>query len=273
LILIVGCILMAISLNLFFNPHAIAAGGITGLGVVLNSLFGVELWIVNLLLNVPLFIFAYKILSKKDCFKTVLGIIFLTIALKLTANMATLDITNDMYLAIISGSILMGVGQGLIFRINGSTGGTDLMALLLNKYFPTFSIPVLMGIVDCVVVVLSGIVNRQVEIALYSTVALYILVKVSDLLIEGFNYSKSFTIISDLSKDISKKIMEDLDRGATILKGEGAYTGENKNVLLVVVEKKEVVELKKLVKNVDPDAFIIITDIHEALGNGFKKIE
>lgn len=205
LILIVGCILMAISLNLFFNPHAIAAGGITGLGVVLNSLFGVELWIVNLLLNVPLFIFAYKILSKKDCFKTVLGIIFLTIALKLTANMATLDITNDMYLAIISGSILMGVGQGLIFRINGSTGGTDLMALLLNKYFPTFSIPVLMGIVDCVVVVLSGIVNRQVEIALYSTVALYILVKVSDLLIEGFNYSKSFTIISDLSKDISKK--------------------------------------------------------------------
>ncbi len=119
--------------------------------------------------------------------------------------MATLDITNDMYLAIISGSILMGVGQGLIFRINGSTGGTDLMALLLNKYFPTFSIPVLMGIVDCVVVVLSGIVNRQVEIALYSTVALYILVKVSDLLIEGFNYSKSFTIISDLSKDISKK--------------------------------------------------------------------
>ena len=196
-----------------------------------------------------------------------------TIALKLTANMATLDITNDMYLAIISGSILMGVGQGLIFRINGSTGGTDLMALLLNKYFPTFSIPVLMGIVDCVVVVLSGIVNRQVEIALYSTVALYILVKVSDLLIEGFNYSKSFTIISDLSKDISKKIMEDLDRGATILKGEGAYTGENKNVLLVVVEKKEVVELKKLVKNVDPNAFIIITDIHEALGNGFKKIE
>ncbi|NJA29098.1 YitT family protein, partial [Clostridioides difficile] len=126
---------------------------------------------------------------------------------------------------------------------------------------------------DCVVVVLSGIVNRQVEIALYSTVALYILVKVSDLLIEGFNYSKSFTIISDLSKDISKKIMEDLDRGATILKGEGAYTGENKNVLLVVVEKKEVVELKKLVKNVDPNAFIIITDIHEALGNGFKKIE
>ena len=271
-ILIIGCIMMAISLNLFFNPYGIASGGITGLAVVLNMLFGIPLWIVNLVLNVPLFIAAYKILSKRDCIKTVLGIILLTVALKVTESMSSIFITEDIYLIIILGSILMGIGQGLILRISGSTGGTDLMALLINKVFPTLSIPILLGIIDCAVIVMSGFATGQIEIALYSSVSLYIIIKVSDLMIEGFNYSKSFMIISDHSKEITDKIMEELDRGATFLKGEGAYTGADKNVILVVVEKKEVVALKRLVREVDPKAFIIITDIHEALGNGFKPV-
>ena len=264
--------MMAISLNLFFNPYGIASGGITGLAVVLNMLFGIPLWIVNLVLNVPLFIAAYKILSKRDCIKTVLGIILLTVALKVTESMSSIFITEDIYLIIILGSILMGIGQGLILRISGSTGGTDLMALLINKVFPTLSIPILLGIIDCAVIVMSGFATGQIEIALYSSVSLYIIIKVSDLMIEGFNYSKSFMIISDHSKEITDKIMEELDRGATFLKGEGAYTGADKNVILVVVEKKEVVALKRLVREVDPKAFIIITDIHEALGNGFKPV-
>ena len=130
-----------------------------------------------------------------------------------------------------------------------------------------------MGAVDSIVVALSGIVTGKIEIALYSTLALYIIVKMSDLMIEGFDYSKSFMIISDKYKEINKIIMEDLERGATILNGEGAYTGSNKKVILVVVAKKEVVKLKKLVKEVDPNSFVIITDIHEAVGNGFKLSE
>ncbi|WP_024622539.1 YitT family protein [Metaclostridioides mangenotii] len=270
LILVVGCFLMAASLNLFFNPHSIAPGGLTGLAVVINTISPIPLWVVNLVLNIPLFVLAYKILNRKDCIKTVLGILLLTLALKLTDNLAMLDVTNDIILAIISGSILMGFGHGLIFRINGTTGGTDLIGLLLNKYIPSLSVPVLMGVVDSVVVALSGIVTGKIEIALYSTLALYIIVKMSDLMIEGFDYSKSFMIISDKYKDINQIIMEDLERGATILNGEGAYTGSDKKVILVVVAKKEVVKLKKLVKEIDPNSFIIITDIHEAVGNGFK---
>ncbi|MBU5306230.1 YitT family protein [Clostridioides mangenotii] len=270
LILIVGCFLMAASLNLFFNPHSIAPGGLTGLAVVINTVSPIPLWVVNLVLNVPLFVLAFKILSRKDCVKTILGILLLTIALKVTENLSMIDVTNDIILAIVSGSILMGFGHGLIFRINGTTGGTDLIGLLLNKYIPSLSVPVLMGAVDCIVVALSGIVTGKIEIALYSTLALYIIVKMSDLMIEGFDYSKSFMIISDKYKDINKIIMEDLERGATILNGEGAYTGSDKKVILVVVAKKEVVKLKKLVKEVDPNSFIIITDIHEAVGNGFK---
>ncbi|WP_304340200.1 YitT family protein [Metaclostridioides mangenotii] len=270
LILVVGCFLMAASLNLFFNPHSIAPGGLTGLAVVINTISPIPLWVVNLVLNIPLFVLAYKILNRKDCIKTVLGILLLTLALKLTDNLAMIDVTNDIILAIISGSILMGFGHGLIFRINGTTGGTDLIGLLLNKYIPSLSVPVLMGVVDSVVVALSGIVTGKIEIALYSTLALYIIVKMSDLMIEGFDYSKSFMIISDKYKDINQIIMEDLERGATILNGEGAYTGSDKKVILVVVAKKEVVKLKKLVKEIDPNSFIIITDIHEAVGNGFK---
>lgn len=273
LILMLGCILMSISLNLFFDPHSIAPGGLTGFAIVVNTLIHVPLWVINLVLNVPIFLFAYKILTKKDCIKTILGIVFLTLALKLTENLAILNVTEDVFLAIIVGAILMGLGLGLIFRINGTTGGTDLIGLLLNSYFPSVSVPILMGIVDCIVVTLSGIVNKEIEIGLYSAISLYIIVKVSDLVIQGLDYSKSFTIISDKSDEIKLEIMEELDRGATILKGEGAYTGNDKKILLVVVMKKEVVKLKKLVKEIDPDAFIIISDVHEALGNGFKVID
>lgn len=273
LILMLGCILMSISLNLFFDPHSIAPGGLTGFAIVVNTLIHVPLWVINLVLNVPIFLSAYKILTKKDCIKTILGIVFLTLALKLTENLAILNVTEDVFLAIIVGAILMGLGLGLIFRINGTTGGTDLIGLLLNSYFPSVSVPILMGIVDCIVVTLSGIVNKEIEIGLYSAISLYIIVKVSDLVIQGLDYSKSFTIISDKSDEIKLEIMEELDRGATILKGEGAYTGNDKKILLVVVMKKEVVKLKKLVKEIDPDAFVIISDVHEALGNGFKVID
>lgn len=268
--MILGCFLMAISLNMFFDPHSIAPGGLTGLAIVINTIISIPLWIINLVFNIPLFIWAYKILSKKDCLKTIVGIIFLTLFLNITAPLSSLNATNDPLLATIAGSIVMGISLGLIFRVNGSTGGTDLIGLLTNKYIPTLSIPILMGIADFIVVSLSGIVSKEIEIALYSALSLYITVKVSDILIEGFNFSKSFTIISNKSSEIIQAIIDDLDRSATLLSGKGAYLKEDTDVILVVVSKKEVVTLKHLVKNIDPNAFIIITDIHEALGNGFK---
>lgn len=261
---------MALSLNMFFEPHSIAPGGLTGLAIVINAIVSVPLWLINLVFNIPLFIWAYKILSKKDCLKTIVGIAFLTFFLNITTPLASLNATNDPLLATIAGSIVMGISLGLIFRVNGSTGGTDLIGLLANKYIPSLSIPILMGIADFIVVSLSGIVSKEIEIALYSALSLYITVKVSDFIIEGFNFSKSFTIISDKSSEIIQSIIDDLDRSATLLTGRGAYLKEDKDVILVVVSKKEVVTLKHLIKSIDPGAFIIITDVHEAVGNGFK---
>ena len=272
IILLVGCLLMSISINMFLNPHNIAPGGLTGVSIIINSLTGLPIWLINISFDIPLFILAFKILSKKDAFKTFLGIIFLTSSLKITENLAYLDVTDDVLLATISGAIILGISLGLIFRINGSTGGTDLIGILANKFFPSISVPMLMGFADGTIVLLSGIVSKNIEIALYSAIALYIIVKVSDIMVEGINTSSSFTIISDKYREIGMEITEELGRGATILKGSGFYTNKEKNVLLVVVSKKQVITLKKLVKNIDPYAFIIITDIFEALGEGFKEI-
>lgn len=271
-VLLIGCFLMSISINMFFDPHDIAPGGLTGLSILASTLTGIPIWLLNISVDIPLFLFAYRILSKKDSLKTVLGIIFLTTSLKITESFSNIHITDDVLLSAISGAIIMGISLGLIFRINGSTGGTDLIGLLANKFMPNLSVPMLMGCADAIVVILSGIVSKNIEIALYSAIALYIIVKVSDIMVEGINTSTSFTIISDKYKEIGQVITDELERGATILKGEGFYTNKEKNVLLVVVSKKEVVTLKKLVKSIDENAFIIITDIFEALGEGFKPI-
>lgn len=272
LILIIGCILMSVSINMFFDPHKIAPGGLTGVSILVSGLTGIPIWLINISVDIPLFIFASRILSKKDALKTVLGIAFLTLSLNLTQNLAFIHVTDDVLLSSICGSIIMGVSLGLIFRINGSTGGTDLIGVLANKFIPNISIPILMGTADAIIVILSGIVSKNIEIALYSAISLYIIVKVSDIIVEGINTSTSFTIISDKYKEIGIAITDELERGATILKGEGFYTGNEKNVLLVVVSKKEVVTVKKLVKSIDNNAFIIVTDIFEALGEGFKSI-
>lgn len=271
--MLVGCSLMSVSLNMFFEPHSIAPGGLTGLAIVINKVIPIQLWVINLIFNIPLFLLAYKILNKKDCIKTILGIIFLTIGLKFTIGLSRIEATSDPILASICGSILMGISLAFIFRINGSTGGTDLIGLLANKFLPNLSVAILMGIADLIVVILSGITTGQIEISLYSALSLYIIVKVTDLFIDGFNYAKSFTIISDKSEEISVSIIDELERGATLLRGFGAYTGNDKNIILVVVSRKQVITLKKLVKSIDPHAFIIISDIHEALGDGFKKID
>ena len=271
-LLIIGCFLLALSFVLFFDPHSIAPGGLTGLAIIINHLIGIPLWLVNLLFNIPLFIIAYKVLTKRECLKTLLGIVFFTLFLKLCENFASLQITNDVLLATLTGGVILGIGLGIIFKINGTTGGTDLIGLILNKWLPSISIPKLMGVADFIVVILSILATRKIEIGLYSALGLYIAVLVSDMVIQGIYSAKSFTIISNSPEEISNAILEKMSRGVTILSAKGGYTKEEKDALLVVVGKREVSTLRKIVKTVDPNAFVVITDVHEALGEGFKQM-
>ena len=256
---------MAVGLNMFLEPYTIASGGLTGLAIVFKSLFNTPLWLINLAFNIPLFIIGIKILGKRDAIKTLIGILLLTFFL------TTYNTTSDVLLSAIAGGIVVGISLGMLFRVDASTGGSELACLILNKIFPFISISTFLFIIDGIVIILAVIVSKNIETALYATISLYITIKISDTIVEGFDFSKSFIIVTDKFDELSKAIMKDLERGVTFLEGRGGYTNIKKDVLLVVVSRREEVHLKKLVNEIDPMAFIIINDAHEVLGEGFSK--
>lgn len=271
--LILGCIFIAVGLNMFFKPYTIAPGGLSGLSVVISKLTGLSVSTIMLVIGVPLLLFSIKILGKKDAIKTFIGMILLSFIIKITEPLASIQATNDILLSAISGGILLGIGLGIVFSVDGSTGGTDLIALMLNRIFPNMSVSKCLTIIDGMVVLSAGIANGNLETGLYSAIALYIIVKVIDAIISGFDYSKAFMIITTQPEKLRCAIVNDIKRGVTLLDAKGGYTNEEKNILLVVVNKKQQeVQLKKLIKNEDPNAFIIVSEAHEVLGEGFKSI-
>ena len=271
--LIIGCIFMGVALNMFFKPYTIAPGGLSGLSLVISKFTGLSVSTIMLIIGVPLLVFSIKILGKKDAIKTFIGMIILSAVLKVTEPLATIGVIQDALLATISGGILLGAGLGIVFSVDGSTGGTDLIALLVNRVIPSLPVSKCLIIIDGMVVLSAGIANGDIETGLYSAMALYIVFKVIDAIISGFDYSKAFMIITEDRDELKEAILNDVKRGVTILDGKGGYTNNDKSILLVVVNnKKQEVHLKKLIKKVDPNAFIIVSDVHEVLGEGFKSI-
>ena len=270
--LIIGCLSMSIGLNMFFKPYTIAPGGLSGLSLVLSTLTGLSVSTIMLAMGIPLLIFSVKILGKKDAIKTLIGMVILSGLLDITAPLANVSVTEDVLLSAISGAIFLGVGIGMVFSVDGSTGGTDLIALMVNRIIPSIPLSKCLIVIDGMVVVSAGIANGNLETGLYSGIALYIIAKLVDAIISGFDYSKAFMIISDNEEILRDAIVNDINRGVTILDAKGGYTNKDKSILLAVVKKKQEVHLKKLIKRVDPNAFIIVSDVHEVLGEGFKAI-
>ncbi|KAB3533576.1 YitT family protein [Alkaliphilus serpentinus] len=271
----IGCGFMAISLNFFLEPNTIAPGGVTGLAILLQKLTGIPIDVTNLVMNLPLFITGIMVLGKLFGFKTAYATLTLSgfIRLFLIIFGPEVTITNDLLLSSIYGGVVMGLGLGVIFKYGGTTGGTDLAGAILNHYFPSISTAKMMMFLDLMIVAAAGIIEKNIETALYSVIALYILVKVTDFIVEGMSYSKAFYIISNHPKEIGKKIMEEIGRGVTSLDGRGLYTGTRRDVLLCVVSRVEVAKLKKIVYSIDEKAFIMVTTIHEVLGEGFKEVK
>lgn len=271
--LIIACMIMAVGLNMFLVPKTIAPGGLSGLSVVISKLTGFPVSNILFTISTPLLLFSVKILGKKDAIKTFIGMAILTLSLKVTEPLSTISLTDNTLLAAISGSILVGLSLGILFRIDASTGGTDLIALMLNRIIPSIPVSKCLSMIDGTVVVLAGVVNMNFETGLYSAIALYIMVKIIDTITAGFDYAKAFFIITE-KKDVLQEAIIELNRGITILDAKGGYTNEDKNVMLVVVnQKKQEVTLKKMVKELDEKSFIIVTDVYEVLGKGFKSID
>ena len=270
--MIVGCLILSIGLNMFFTPHTIAPGGLSGLSVVLSKISGLSVSLIMLMMGIPLIFFSIKILGKLNALKTLGGMLLLSFCISLTSSLSQVTVTEDVLLSAITGSILAGCGIGLIFKVDGSTGGTDLIALMINKVIPSIPLSKCLVVIDGLVVISSGLVNKNLETSLYSAISLYIIMKMVDFIISGVGYSKSFMIITDKEDDLKNAIVNDIKRGITIIDGRGGYTDSSKSILIVAVNKKQEVHMKKLIKQVDKNAFIIVSNAHEVFGEGFSTI-
>jgi len=267
----IGCMVMALGFNSFFVPNKIAPGGFSGLATVIYYFTGLPIGMVTLILTIPLFIVSIKLLGAKFGLKSFYGTIFFSICIDFIVR--TPPITDDVFLSSVFGGILLGIGIGSVFRFGGTTGGTDLLATIMNHYFKGISISSWLLVIDSIVVIIAGIAFKNIEITLYSILTIYITMRLMELIQEGISYAKAFYIISNKSDDIAIAIFNDVDRGVTTLRGKGMYTKEDKDVLFCVVNRYQVFQMKEVIRSIDPRAFVILADVHEVLGEGFKNID
>lgn len=272
LYIILGTAVLALSIQCFFEPIGLVTGGFTGLAIVIKSLTsgvikdGVPIWLSNILLNTPVFIIAYIIKGRKFVGRTVFGAIMLSVWLYI---IPTMDMSQgDFLLAAIFGAVFSGAGIGLVLRGHATTGGTDMVAALIQMKLKHYSIPQIMQILDGIVV-LAGLYVFGIRPGMYAIVAIFVATKVTDIVLEGFRYSKAAYIITNKHEEIAKRIMEDIDRGVTGIHAMGMYTGDEKCVLYCVVSMREIIEVEELVREIDPNAFVIVSDVREVLGEGF----
>lgn len=273
LYIILGTAVLALSIQCFFEPIGLVTGGFTGLAIVIKSLTngvikdGVPIWLSNILLNTPVFIIAYIIKGRKFVGRTVFGAIMLSVWLYI---IPTMDMSQgDFLLAAIFGAVFSGAGIGLVLRGHATTGGTDMVAALIQMKFKHYSIAQIMQILDGIVV-FTGLYVFGIRPGMYAIVAIFVATKVTDIVLEGFRYSKAAYIITNKHEEIAKRIMEDIDRGVTGIHAMGMYTGDEKCVLYCVVSMREIIEVEELVREIDSNAFVIVSDVREVLGEGFS---
>lgn len=278
-----GCVITALAINVFLLPFKIAPGGVTGLATVIyhlsNGRFPVGL--VMLALNVPLFAIGSKLIGIKFLVRTLFATFMLSAVIDATAWPVDAFVRNylategmnaynpDLIIYSLTGGVLMGIGLGTVFRFGATTGGTDLAARIANRFIPHLTVGQALLLIDSAVIIFAAAVFSSLRIGLYAVVTVFITSRVIDAIIEGINFAKALFIISDKSEKIAQRILSELDRGVTSLKGTGMYTGKGKNVLFCVVHRAQIPLLKQIVTSEDEKAFIILTDVREVLGEGF----
>ena len=266
--IVLGCIVGGAAYPLFLVPNGIAPGGLTGVATVLNYLFGAPVGVTSLLMNVPLFLMGYKLMGGSFAFRSMIATVLFSLLIDLFRFPA---LTDDVLLASVYGAILLGVGLGLILRGGATTGGSDMIAKLVHHKMSFVSVGMILLFVDCTVIALAAF-TMSTRAALYSLICIFVSSKVIDLVLAGFGSAKMCFVVSAQSTEIASRIMKELDRGVTLLPAVGGYTGKETKALISVVDQKEVLAVKRIVREADARAFMFITDTHETLGEGFRSL-
>lgn len=267
LMMAVGTLLMSLAIQYLFDPAGLVTGGFSGISIILKSINPhLPLWMTTLFLNAPLFLVALKVKGwhyvKNSAAATAMLSAWLYVLPQYTVEL------SDTVLIAIFGGVISGAGMGLVFMANATTGGTDLLAAVIQRFLPYYSIVQIMQVLDALIVLLGAYIFG-IQAVLYAIIAIYLGAKVSDGILEGVKFAKLIYVISDHADEIAAQIMTEMNRGVTGLNGTGMYTGQARNVLMCVVSKKEIVRMKELIYRIDPAAFVILSDAREVLGEGF----
>jgi len=270
LLIISGSIIMGVGYALFLIPFHLVPGGLSGISIMINYLVSLPVGLVIIILNVPILLISYRFLSRKYVFTTLVGMLCSSLFIDFFNQILKWPKgTENMLLAAIYGGLLLGLGLGLVFRGEASTGGSDVIGLILNKYL---GVSVGMGIMvtDFIIISASGLVFRQLEAPLYGYIVLFISTRVIDLVLEGWNFSKMVIITTSQPEKIADFILHRLERSGSALKSRSLYLNREGEIIITVIHRKQLSELKAFIKRTDPGAFVIVNDTYEVLGKGFK---
>lgn len=264
-----GCFIMALAINVFLVQHHFLSGGIAGLAMLIYYIAGFPMGVTSFLLNVPLFYMAYKFMSRKFLVDSLIGTALFSIFLDGTAFLSHTTYVTDPLLTCIPGGALEGIGAALVYRVDGSTGGVDILGFIAKKFY-NIGISTTNFIFNAIVVT-CALYFVGLEPVLYSLVLFFLCFKATNVAMVGFDYKKSVLIITQQPDTIRKLVISEVNRGITILKGAGGYTGKDKEILLVVVKIRQLGYLLKLIERVDPAAFVLVQDANDVFGRGFTQ--
>lgn len=270
IVIAIGALIFSLGIVMFSAPNNIAPGGVSGIGTMLNHLFNIPIGSVILAFNIPLFIFSFKKFGKKFFYKSLYATFLTSTLIDILPFILEKHYIYSPLLASIFGGVSIGVGVGIIFLRGGTTGGADILAKLIKLKHPHLSLGTLVFIIDAVIVVSTLFVYRSIEALLYSTILFFVTSRAVDAIIFGAARSKMLLIITSSPKEISKKIMDEIGHGVTLIPASGGYTDNTKTIILSVVRPNEVAEINKFVKEIDRSAFTVITESNEVLGYGFQ---
>lgn len=269
-IITLGGILGGISFNMFLMPHKLLSGGISGIALILNYLFGVSPGLLIFLFNIPIFALGYKLVDKEFILLSLIGMATFSIFIDAFAFLRNVVYIEDVMLSCIYGGILNGIGMGIVFRNRASQGGIDIVSVIAKKYW-SLNIGSTSLIINFVIVTVAAFIFNNLMVAMYTLISMYVSSAVLDKVQEGFDIRKAVFIISNREDELGKEIIKRLHRGVTYLDGEGAYTGTKKKVLYCIVTLRQLAKLKQIVKDIDPNAFMTVSETTEVLGQGFSK--
>ncbi len=265
-LIVFGAFIMGFAIKNMYDPAGLVTGGVTGVAIIVKYYMGIPLWLTNTVLNIPLFLIAWRVQSFSFIKRTAAATAALSLSLYIIPEIPM--VTDDIFLSALFGGIVSGVGTGLVFLMQATTGGTDMLAALMRRKLKQYSIAQIMQVLDGLIV-LAGAGVFGITIALYACIAIFMVSRVSDGILEGMKFSKQALIISDKSNEIAQAILSRLDRGVTAVPAVGMYSGQERQMLFCVVSRKEIVRIRELVWEMDPKAFVIMSDVREVLGEGF----